>query len=184
MLNFESAAGSTISPPALSTEVSTMKPTNCLKTVHRLRISSTYALLPYRRCNGTVDAWPSGPDNSKAGKALLDRATDRTLRIANIVPEAQGFWEKLGIGVQNREPGAAYSDTLTQEAFAGSPAGQNAGRAQGDQRGDGSPSKSQTRGAQPEVGSLSISEPQWFAENRLEASRLLRTARKQQGYRG
>lgn len=52
MLNFESAAGSTISLQALSTKASTMKPTNCLKTVHRLRISSTFALLP---CIGAKD---------------------------------------------------------------------------------------------------------------------------------
>jgi hypothetical protein len=38
---------------------------------------------------------------------------------------AQGFWEKIGIGVQNHGEGAAYSDTLTREAFLASTAGQN-----------------------------------------------------------
>jgi len=64
---------------------------------------------------------------ARAVKALLDTSAGGTLHISNIVQSAQGFWEKLGIPVQNVEEGAAYDGELTTEDFLASPAGQNTG---------------------------------------------------------
>lgn len=69
-----------------------------------------------------------------AVKALLDSAVDGKLDISNIVPSAQGFWERLGIGRQNLEDGATYGDTITRESFGASPAGKNAGTDSGGAR--------------------------------------------------
>jgi hypothetical protein len=69
-----------------------------------------------------------------AVKALLDSAVDGKLDISNIVPSAQGFWERLGIGRQNLEDGATYGDTITRESFGASPAGKNAGADSGGAR--------------------------------------------------
>lgn len=69
-----------------------------------------------------------------AVKALLDSAVDGKLNISNIVPSAQGFWERLGIGRQNLEDGATYGDTITRESFGASPAGKNAGTDSGGAR--------------------------------------------------
>ncbi len=67
---------------------------------------------------------------ARAIKALLDATPDGTLAISNIVPAAQGFWEKLGIGVQNLEEGAAYDGVITQSSFAASDAGRASARTQ------------------------------------------------------
>ncbi len=48
----------------------------------------------------------------KAVAALLNAYPNRSINISNIVPEAQGFWEKLGVPAQNLEEGAAYDGTL------------------------------------------------------------------------
>ena len=69
-----------------------------------------------------------------AVKALLDSAVDGKLDISNIVPSAQGLWERLGIGRQNLEDGATYGDTITRESFGASPAGKNAGTDSGGAR--------------------------------------------------
>jgi hypothetical protein len=67
----------------------------------------------------------------RAVEAILGLDPGATLHISNIVPSAQGFWEKLGIGVQNVEEGAAYDGQITQESYLASPAGQKRSRAQG-----------------------------------------------------
>jgi GNAT superfamily N-acetyltransferase len=72
----------------------------------------------------------------KAIEAILGLSPDAKLHISNIVPSAQGFWEKLGIGVQNVEEGAAYDGEITQESYAASPASKKRAAAQGLGRGD------------------------------------------------
>jgi len=53
----------------------------------------------------------------KAVAALLNAYPDRDINISNIVPEAQGFWEKLGVPAQNLEEGAAYDGTLNAKVL-------------------------------------------------------------------
>lgn len=53
----------------------------------------------------------------KAVAALLYAYPNRNINISNIVPEAQGFWEKLGVPVQNLEEGAAYDGTLNAKVL-------------------------------------------------------------------
>lgn len=41
-----------------------------------------------------------------------------TLNISNIIPSAQGFWEKMGVPVQNHEEGAAYEGYIDHKTYA------------------------------------------------------------------
>lgn len=53
----------------------------------------------------------------KAVETVLRAYPDADLNISNIVPEAQGFWERMGIPTQNLEEGAAYDGTLNLQTF-------------------------------------------------------------------
>lgn len=54
---------------------------------------------------------------AKVIEALLRAYPTLDLNISNIVPDAQLFWEKMGVPVQNREEGAAYDGTLNLQTF-------------------------------------------------------------------
>jgi hypothetical protein len=79
----------------------------------------------------------------KAVEALL-RAIPGDLNISNIVPEAQGFWERMGVPVQNLEEGAAYDGTLNLETYLQAQDGEGS---QGDPRRAGGQGKGTDAGA-------------------------------------
>ena len=83
------------------------------------------------------------PEARKLGVArgvletILAAHPDADLNISNIVEDARGFWERMGIPAQNLEAGAAYDGTLNWQAFtqATNPRGaQGDGRAGGQAR--------------------------------------------------
>ncbi len=80
----------------------------------------------YKRGNGV---------GRKTIETLLRANPGADLNISNIVPEAQGFWESMGVPVQNLEEGAAYDGTLNLETYLQAQDGQ---AAQGNARRPGS----------------------------------------------
>jgi ribosomal protein S18 acetylase RimI-like enzyme len=74
----------------------------------------------------------------RAIKTLLASQQNVTLDVSNIVTEARGFWERVGIPQQNLEDGAAYDGKLDWNTFAATRAAADAGRARAaDGRGPG-----------------------------------------------
>jgi len=51
-------------------------------------------------------------------EALLSAYPDADLNISNVVPAARGFWERMGVPVQNVGEGDAYDGTLNWKAYA------------------------------------------------------------------
>ena len=83
----------------------------------------------------------------KVIEAILRAYPTLDLNISNIVPAAQGFWEKMGIPTQNREEGAAYDGTLNLETYLQAQDGRGA------QGGDGRGQEANSRfDAGPEAG--------------------------------
>ena len=54
----------------------------------------------------------------KVIETLLAANPDADLNISNIVQDARGFWERMGVPQQNLEQGAAYDGTLNWETYA------------------------------------------------------------------
>lgn len=50
--------------------------------------------------------------------AILGNMPNRELNISNIIQSAQGFWEKMGVPLQNHGEGAAYDGVLTYDTYA------------------------------------------------------------------
>lgn len=106
-----------------------------------------------------------GGTGSKVIEALLRAYPGSDLNISNIVPAAQGFWEKIGVPVQNLEEGAAYDGTLDLETYLQAKDGRRARgldgrRAPADRRADaaaeagrdGAPSQGENEGRRRQVG--------------------------------
>lgn len=65
-------------------------------------------------------------------QALLASNPGAKLGISNIVEQARGFWESVGIPQQNLGAGEAYDGTIDWQTFAGSRAGRRAAAARAD----------------------------------------------------
>ncbi len=63
---------------------------------------------------------------AKAVGMLLAAHPNTDMNVSNIIPAAQGFWEKMGIPAQNREEGAAYDGTINHATYLDAQAGRGA----------------------------------------------------------
>ena len=54
---------------------------------------------------------------AKAVGMLLAAHPETDMNVSNIIPTAQGFWEKIGVPTQNREEGAAYDGTINHATY-------------------------------------------------------------------
>ena len=63
---------------------------------------------------------------AKAVGMLLAAHPETDMNVSNIIPAAQGFWEKMGIPAQNREEGAAYDGTINHATYLDAQAGSGA----------------------------------------------------------
>lgn len=63
---------------------------------------------------------------AKAVGMLLAAHPETDMNVSNIIPAAQGFWEKMGIPAQNLEEGAAYDGTINHATYLDAQAGRGA----------------------------------------------------------
>ena len=88
---------------------------------------------------------------AKAVGMLLAAHPATDMNVSNIVPSAQGFWEKMGIPTQNREEGAAYDGTINHATYLDAQAGRGAQGILAEDQGQNRQADSGAEGSNPQA---------------------------------
>lgn len=98
----------------------------------------------------TVDGRNKGV-GAKAVGMLLAAHPKTDMNVSNIIPAAQGFWEKMGIPAQNREEGAAYDGTINHATYLDAQAGRGAQGVLAEDQGQNRQADTRAEGSNPQA---------------------------------
>ncbi len=88
---------------------------------------------------------------AKAVGMLLAAHPNTDMNVSNIIPAAQGFWEKMGIPAQNREEGAAYDGTINHATYLDAQAGRGAQGILAEDQGQNRQADARAEGGSPQA---------------------------------